>query len=101
MSYVQGTKVRVIADFLDVNDQAVTGLDEVTLTIERPDGTTEVRTLTGNGVQPDPLVPGRFYSVIDTASAPGVWQYQFENPGAEQTVKRKQLTVKQRLPSPP
>lgn len=101
MSYIQGSKVRVIADFADVTSGLpITGVSEVVLTVEQPDDTVTVSKLSTGGVHADPDVPGRFYAVIDTAPAAGMWNYQFESTGADAIVARKQITVKARIPAP-
>jgi hypothetical protein len=97
MSYVQGTVVQVEANFSDEETGQEVLPEEVTATVQLPDGTISVRTLTGGGVYPDPLVPGRYFSDVDTTPAYGTWWYQFESTGPTKVVAKKQLTVRRRI----
>lgn len=97
MSYVQGTKVKVWAEFADGETGVAEDPASVVLTIEMPDGTTEERTLVGGGVINDPSAVGRFYSIVDTTPQWGNWTYQFESEGPEAVVAKRQFTVKRRL----
>lgn len=98
MSYVQGTSVRLQADFADPITRAAVVPSEITLLIRRPDGTTFEVTRSGGGILPDPDRAGRFYYVLDTSSQFGTWQYQFDGVGAvERAVERKSITVTKRL----
>jgi hypothetical protein len=97
MSYVQGTVVRVQADFSDEVTKQPVFPAEITATIQMPDDTVSTRTLSGGDVFADPDVPGRYYSDIDTSAAYGTWWYQFESTGPDKVVAKKQITVRRRI----
>jgi hypothetical protein len=97
MSYIQGTRVRLQADFKDNETGDPTDPTEVILTIEPPVGPAIQETLSGGQVINDAGVVGRFHYVLDTSAAPGAWAYQFESTGNEAVVGRKVITVKPRL----
>lgn len=97
MSYIQGTIVRLSADFTDTDTGAPTDPTEVILTIEDPSGVLTQFTLSDDQVKDDPDVVGRFYFDLDTILLPGTWAYQFESTGNQATVGRKELTVRPRL----
>lgn len=70
MPPVQGTKVRVYADFAEPPD-------DVVLTVGDPAGNVTVRRMSENDggltdIRPHPTVPGRYYAVIDTMPSAGV-----------------------------
>jgi hypothetical protein len=96
MSYIQGTVVKLQADFVDNETKLATEPAEVVLTIRDPAGTlTELR-LSNDEIVDDPVI-GRFYYYLDTTPMTGTWQYQFESTGSEATVGRKEITVNARL----
>jgi hypothetical protein len=98
VSFIQGTHIRLIAEFVDESG-APTNPAEVVLTITPPAGSglsSIVRRLSLNEVLPGEEV-GSFSYVFDTSPATGTWQYQFETIGNEAVVARKQFTVKRRL----
>jgi uncharacterized protein YfaS (alpha-2-macroglobulin family) len=97
MSYIQGTQVHVSAVFTDHITDLPVDPAEVKLTIEKPSGDTEVRTLSGGSVTNDPLAVGKFTSTIDTTPEYGTWFYQFESTGVEATVGRRAITVRKRI----
>lgn len=97
MSYVQGTIVRLQADFTDNETHMPTDPTEVILTIRRPDGVVTQHTLSGGQVQDDPDRVGRFFYKLDTSPVAGTWSWQMESTGNEAVVGRKELTVLSRL----
>lgn len=99
MSYIQGTQVRLIADFTDNETGDPTDPAEVILTVVPPlPAVPFQRTLAAGQVQDDTEKVGRFYYILDTSLAAGTWSYQFESTGNEAVVGRKDLTVKARIP---
>src|SRR3954463_13309074 len=100
MSYIQGTMVRLRADFTDTETGDPTDTGAVIRTVERPDGSMTQYTLADDEVKNDATVVGRFYYDLDTSAANGTWSYQFESTGNEATVGRKDLTVRPRLTPP-
>lgn len=100
MSYIQGTAVKLIADFTDRDTGEPTDPAEVVLTIEDGLGQLSQKTLSAGQVQDDTEVVGRFFYVLDTSPNPGTWTYQFESTGNEATLGKKDLTVRPRLGLP-
>lgn len=100
MSYIQGTMVRLRADFRDTETGDPTDPISVILTVERPNGTMVQYTLADGDVINDASAVGRFFYDLDTSLASGTWSYQFESTGNEATVGRKELTVRPRLTPP-
>lgn len=101
MSYVQGTTVRLQADFSDPETHEPVMPAEVVLTVEPPTLPVFERTLSAGEVLPDAERAGRFYYLLDTGAEPGTWRYQFEDPTADAgVVQRKEVTVTRRLPAP-
>ena len=100
MSYVQGTRVRLVADFTDEHGQPTNPIDAVLTVV--PPGTVPafVKTLAADELQLDEDRVGRVFYVLDTTPIAGTWEYQFESVGNETVVGRKQLTVKARLNVP-
>lgn len=99
MSYVQGTKVRVIGEFRDPDTKQLEDPSEVIVSIWRPDPTvpTEVRSYLGNtGVTK--LAVGRYQTVIDTSPEGGEWRYLFEGAGTTAIAKLERLRVRARPP---
>lgn len=98
MSYVQGTTVRLQADFADPITDAAVNPAEVVLTVHPPTGAPFQRTLTADEVQVDSAREGRFFYLLDTSSEAGTWRYQFEDPAVNvSVVQRESLTVTARL----
>lgn len=98
MSYVQGTTVRLQADFAVTDTQEPYDPDEVVLTVAPPTAAPFTRTLTAGEVQADGTRVGRFFYLLDTSSEPGEWRYQFEVPAInESVVRRGEFTVTRRL----
>jgi hypothetical protein len=99
VSYVQGTGVRLQADFADPVTRAPVVPPDIVLTVKPPTGVVFQRTLSGGDILPDARRAGRFYYVLDTSPEPGTWQYQFEAIGAvtDQVVERKAITVSRKL----
>lgn len=96
MSYIQGTQVRLRADFTDPATKQLADPIEVILTIEDPLGVMSQFTLSADQVQRESL--GRFYFILDTsAMPPGPVSYEFESTGNEATVGRKEITIRPRL----
>ena len=99
MSYVQGTSVRLSAEFRDPATRAPLTPNEIVLTVLPPSGVAFERTLSGGEIVADLARPGRYFYVLDTSPAAGTWQYQFEAPDyPEAVVARKAITVSGRLP---
>lgn len=99
MSYVQGTTVRLQADFANPETGAPVMPDNVVLTVVPPPGVGAEfeRSLALAEIVADPDRAGRFYYLLDTEPGPGTWRYQFEAVGSESIVARKALTVSARL----
>lgn len=98
MAYVQGTSVRLTADFSDPATRAAIVPREVVVRIVPPVGEAIEATLSGGEIRADGGVAGRYVYVLDTSAAPGTWQYQFEAPDyPEAVVARKAITVTRRL----
>lgn len=97
MSYVQGTAVRLTAYFTDPETDLPVAPAEIVLTVRPPTGVTFQRTLSAGQVLADTARPGRFFYVLDTSPEPGTWRYQFEAPGVDAVVGRKEITVSRRL----
>lgn len=97
MSFIQGTRVRLRADFRDHETGLATDPTEVILTVRDPAGAIVQYTLSDAQVVNDPDRVGRFYFDLDTAPAAGTWEYQFESTGNEATVGRKKITVTSKL----
>jgi hypothetical protein len=49
----------------------------------------------------DPDRTNHYTALVDTSPAAGTWQYQFEVPGDEAVLERRQFSVKERLPAVP
>lgn len=97
MSYVQGTVVRLEADFSDpVTDDPVQPPD-VVVTVARPSGATTEHRLSAGEVEADPLQPGRYFYRLNTLPEYGTWKYQFEGTGVDAVVVRKEVSVSRRL----
>jgi hypothetical protein len=96
MSYVQGTVVRLQADFVDSDTGTAVDPAEVILTIRPPTGEDETYS-TADDVVNDPDVVGRFFYLLDTSPAFGRWRYQFASTGDEAVVGRQQITVRPSL----
>lgn len=97
MSYVQGTKVRVIGEFRDPDTKALEDPGDVVVSIWQPSATvpTEVRGFNANtGITK--LSVGRYETVIDTAPAYGEWRYLFEGTGTTAVAKLERLRVRAR-----
>jgi hypothetical protein len=97
MSYVQGTEVRLQADFRDTNTNEPFDPPDVLLTVVPPTDPPFTATLVDGEVMNDASRVGRFFYVLDTSAEPGTWRYQFENLGGGRTVQRKEITVTKRL----
>lgn len=85
MSYVQGTSVRIEADFWDPETGDPATPQEIVVTVVRPSGQTDVYTRSGGAVLEDDK-PGSFYYVLETEPESGTWRYQVEG---EDNVGRK------------
>lgn len=98
MGYVQGTTVRVQADFSDSDGTALTPT-EVTLKVHAPGAASATSYLLSAGdVFADGVVTGRYYRLIDTASAHGTWDYQFAGTdGTSTIVVRGQIAITEDL----
>lgn len=99
MSYVQGTKVRVVGEFRDPDTKVLEDPGDVVVSIWRPTGTTptEVRRYSANsGVTR--LETGRYQTVIDTSPEGGEWRYLFEGTGTTAVAKIERLRVRSRPP---
>lgn len=96
MSYVQGTKVRVIGEFRDPDTDALEDPADVVVSVWAPDGSpTDVRRWQNNsGVAK--ISVGRFQTLIDTSSAAGDWNYLFEGTGSDAVVKKRTIRVRPR-----
>jgi len=95
MSYVQGTKVWVVGTFTDPVSGVQEDPDDVIVTIYPPDDA-DVVVLDLEGMGVTKIEDGKFQAMIDTSSAPGIWEYTFEGTGDEAVVKRRSLRVKPR-----
>lgn len=96
MSYIQGTRVRLQADFTDNETREPTDPTEVILRIKAPDGVITQKTLSADEVIDDDDAVGRFYYVLDTPLV-GTYQYEFASTGNEATVGKKEITVRPRI----
>lgn len=99
MSYVQGTKVRVIGEFKDAETKAFMDPDDVVVTIWPPEESelpTGVHRLSDADGVVSKIETGRYQTRIDTAPAPGDWTYIFEGTGAEAVARRRVLRVRER-----
>lgn len=95
MSYMQGTKVRVIGEFRDPDTDALEDPDDVVVSVWPPDGSaTSVRRLSTTGVTR--VSQGVFQTVIDTSPAAGDWNYLFEGTGTDAVVKKRTIRVRPR-----
>jgi hypothetical protein len=90
MSYVQGTTVRVEADFENEANGQPIDPGTVVLIVRPPTGALITRTLAGGGVINDPAAVGRFYSDV-VADVAGTWHYQF---ASGDTVERSSFIVR-------
>jgi uncharacterized protein YfaS (alpha-2-macroglobulin family) len=97
MSYIQGTVVKLLADFLDNETKQPIDPIEVILTIKNPVGAVTEHRLSTLEVVNDVAAVGRFFFYLDTSPMVGTWQYQFASTGNEATVGRKEITVHQKL----
>jgi len=97
VSYVQGTKVRLSADFRDPETYDPVAPTDIVLTVVPPTVAAFEARLSDAEIVPDPDRPGRYFYVLDTTPEPGTWRYQFESVGQAATVERKALTVTRRL----
>lgn len=97
MSYVQGTKVRVVGEFRDPDTKMLEDPPDVIVSIWRPsaDVPTEIRAYGANsGVTRDSL--GLYSTVIDTSPEGGEWRYVFESVGPTAVAKLERLRVRSR-----
>lgn len=101
MSYVQGTKIRVIGQFKDPDTKALEDPDGVVVTIYPPDDTATIIRQYGQGLEVGKVAVGIYQTVIDTSSAAGEWVYTFEGEGVDAVVKTGRLRVRPRPPSVP
>lgn len=102
MSYIQGTTVRLFADFTHSQTGAPVTPDDVVLIVDPPGDLEAFQKTSGAAeVLPDPDRAGRYYYLLDTSPAAGTWLYQFEDAteGAR-TIQRRELTVTARLDVP-
>jgi hypothetical protein len=97
MSYVQGTMIRLQADFVEVDTNLPGTPGEVVCSIEDPTGVVTKYMLSTGGVQADSSVLGRYYRMFDSSPAAGTWLYQFESTGGSATVGRNVLTIRSRI----
>lgn len=98
MGYIQGTAVRVVADLADPETGDPFVPEDLVVTVEPPGAPAFEATLSEGAVHVDPRTPGRYFYVLDTSLAAGVWRYQVEAVGADAVVARKSITVGSRLP---
>lgn len=98
MSYIQGTKVRVIGEFKDPDTKQFEDPAEVIVTIHRPgdDDPTETRRYTDGDGKVGKISTGVYQTVIDTSPEYGDWVYYFEDP--DKVVKTGTLRVRPRKP---
>lgn len=101
MSYVQGTKVRVIGEFKDPDTQVLEDPAGVVVTIYPPDDSATIIRQYGQGLEVGKIADGIYQTVIDTTSAAGEWVYTFEGEGDDAVVKTGRLRVRPRPPSNP
>lgn len=96
MSYVQGTKVRVIGEFRDPDTDLLEDPTDVVVSVWPPDGSpTSIRRFSNSsGVVK--LSTGIYQTVIDTAPAAGGWDYLFEGTGTDAVVKKRTIRVRPR-----
>jgi len=96
MSYIQGTKIRVIGEFRDPDTDALEDPTDVIMSIWPPGGRpTQVKAWqAASGVTR--ISTGRFQAVIDTAVAAGTWEYLFEGTGSDAVVKKRTIRVRPR-----
>lgn len=95
MSYVQGTKIKVVGEFRDPTTKALEDPTDVRVSVFPPGLPTIVHEWqAATGVSR--LGIGRFQAVIDTAPAAGEWEYLFEGTGTDAVVKRRDIRVRPR-----
>lgn len=98
MSYVQGTVVRVWAEFETADTGAPFDPADVILRIERPGAVATEMKLSAGQVVNDATAVGKFYADVDTTQGPsGTWHYQFESVGPTKVVRRNTLTIRSRI----
>lgn len=85
MAYVRGTSVKIEADFWDPETGDPATPQEITLTVVRPSGSTDIYTRSGGDILDDDK-PGSFYYTLETEPEAGTWRYQIEG---EDNVGRK------------
>lgn len=96
MSYMQGTKVRVIGEFRDPDTNQLENPADVVVSVWAPDGSaTSVRRYS-NGSGVTKLSTGVYQTVIDTSPAAGTWDYLFEGTGTDAVVKKRTIRVRPR-----
>jgi hypothetical protein len=93
MSYVQGTMIRLQADFIDAQTDLPGTPGEVICSVQDPNGTITTHALSAGQVQADSSVAGRYYYMLDSSPAAGTWFYQFASTGGSATVGRRVLTI--------
>lgn len=99
MSYVQGTKIRVIGEFRNPDTDALEDPPDVVVSIWPPDElapTIERRYSTADGISK--LGVGRYQTVLDTSPAWGEWKCLFESTGPDAVAKMHRLRVRARPP---
>lgn len=97
MSYVQGTKVRVIGEFRDPDTKALEDPTDVIVSVWRPgmDDPTSIRKFSdSSGVTR--LGIGRYETTIDTSPEAGEWKYLFEGTGSDAVATIERLRVRPR-----
>lgn len=96
MSYVQGTKVKVIGEFTDPDTGALEDPDDVVVSVWPPAGTaTSIRRFSdATGVTK--VADGVYQTVIDTSAAAGEYVYVIEGEGDDAVAARRVLRVRPR-----
>jgi len=96
MSYVQGTKVKVVGEFRDPDTDALEDPDDVIVSIWPGDGSATIIRRWQDTTGVTKVSTGRFQTVIDTSAAAGTWEYLFEGTGIDAVVKKRTIRVRPR-----
>lgn len=101
MSYVQGTKIRVIGEFKDPDTKELEDPEGVVVTIYPTDGSATIIRQYGQGPEVGKVEDGVYQTVIDTTPYATDVVYTFEGEGDDAIVKTGRLRIRPRPPSIP
>jgi len=96
VSYVQGSAIRITATFADPDSGAATDPAVVTMTIRRPDATSELRSYPATISK---LSTGVYRTTIDTSAQAGSWRYEIGSTGTGAIRAQRTLRVVAALPT--